>query len=57
MPWRQLGRVCKLGLGGGKTGLSPVRHTMRLAEDPSNQLRKLDKSWAILSERQFADTP
>src|SRR4051812_1561120 len=38
-----LGRVCKLGLGRGKTGLSPVRHTMRLAEDPSNQLRKLDK--------------
>ena len=28
-----LGRICKLGLGGGKTGLSPVRHTMRLAED------------------------
>src|SRR4051812_45390021 len=34
-----LGRVCKLGLAGGRTGFSPVRHTMRLAEDPSNQLR------------------
>src|SRR4051794_3843971 len=36
---RLLGRVCKLGLDGGKAGLSPVRHTARLAEDPSNQLR------------------
>src|SRR3954470_7473700 len=35
----QLGRVCKLGLDGGKAGLSSVRHTARLAEDPSNQLR------------------
>src|SRR4051812_18246127 len=34
-----LGRVCKLGLDGGKAGLSSVRHTARLAEDPSNQLR------------------
>src|SRR4051794_27627051 len=36
---RLLGRVCKLGLDGGKAGLSSVRHTARLAEDPSNQLR------------------
>src|SRR3954471_24056051 len=34
-----LGRFCKLGLAGVRTGFSPVRHTMRLAEDPSNQLR------------------
>src|SRR3954470_24191305 len=34
-----LGRVCKLGLAGGRTGFSPMRHTIRLAEDLSNQLR------------------
>src|SRR4051795_5312541 len=34
-----LGRVCKLGLDRGKAGLSPVRHTTHLVEDPSNQLR------------------
>src|SRR4051795_5932005 len=39
MELKLLGRVCKLGLAGGRTGFSPVRHTMRLAEDPSNQLR------------------
>src|SRR3954469_1874354 len=40
----RLGRVCKLGLDGGGTGLSPVRHTTRLAEDLSNQLRSWTKT-------------
>src|SRR3954454_3598616 len=35
----QLGRVCKVGLDRGNTGLSPVGHRTRLAEEPSNGLR------------------
>src|SRR4051812_48707721 len=35
----RLGRVCKVGLDRGNTGLSPVGHRTRLAEEPSNGLR------------------
>src|SRR6185369_11570289 len=34
-----LGRVCKLELDRGSTGLSPVGHRTHLAEEPSNGLR------------------
>src|SRR3954447_19047306 len=43
-----LGRVCKVGLDRGNTGLSPVGHRTRLAEEPSNGLRR----WTTAGPRQ-----